>query len=358
LVNSENILSLKTFIDAIKNRDKIDLKEFFFNEKNSPIKNSEHKGFTNQFIASWINVEDKIVSRFNSSEGQIQRNFSFGSEWIYFKFYTGAKGGDLILTQSIKPLVSQLFEQNLIHDWFFIRYADPEKHLRFRVKIKQLTDTGIVIGMIKNSIQPLENEGIIWKIQADTYQREIERYGADLMELTETLFCEDSTAIINMLEQTWGDERESIRWQWCLKLIDTYLNDFGYNLIQKRDLLEAMKTSFAQEFSVNKALKMQIDQRFRDNRQNIEKILDNTLNETHQYAPLFKYIINKSNSTDILISKIKALKPENEWNKYLSDTIHMSVNRTISDNQRTHELVLYDFLFRYYQAELAKSKPK
>jgi lantibiotic biosynthesis protein len=358
LVNSENILSLKTFIDAIKNRDKIDLKEFFFNEKNSPIKNSEHKGFTNQFIASWINVEDKIVSRFNSSEGQIQRNFSFGSEWIYFKFYTGAKGGDLILTQSIKPLVAQLFQENLIYDWFFIRYADPEKHLRFRVKVKQLSDIGKVLDMIKNAIQPLENEGIIWKIQADTYQREIERYGADLMELTETLFCDDSTAIINMLEQTWGDERESIRWQWCLKLIDTYLNDFGYNLIQKRDLLEAMKTSFAQEFSVNKALKMQIDQRFRDNRQNIEKILDNTLNETHQYAPLFKYIINKSNSTDILISKIKALKPENEWNKYLSDTIHMSVNRTISDNQRTHELVLYDFLFRYYQAELAKSKPK
>ena len=119
-----------------------------------------------------------------------------------------------------------------------------------------------------------------------------------------------------------------------------------------------MKASFAQEFKVDKALKMQIDQRFRDNRPTIERVLDNNLTETHEYATLFKSIIFKTNSTVEIIQKIKAVKPENEWNKYLSDTIHMSVNRTISDNQRTHELVMYDFLYRYYQAELAKAKTK
>lgn len=358
LINSENILSLKMWIDVIKKRDKIELKEFFFDEKNSPIKNLKGRGFTNQFIATWINENDKILSSLNSSESLIQRNFSFGSEWIYFKFYTGAKGGDLTLTKAIKPLISELFDHDLIINWFFIRYSDPEKHLRFRVRLRHLSDLGKVVEMIKIAIQPLENEGIIWKIQADTYQREIERYGANVMELTEILFCEDSMAVIAMLDQTWGDEREPIRWQWGLKLIDTYLTDFGYNLTQKRDLLERMKTRFAQEFKVDKALKMQIDQRFRDNRQTIERILDNNLNETHEYAPLFKDIFYKSKGIEDIIQKIKAIKPENEWDKYLSDTIHMSVNRTISDNQRTHELVMYDFLYRYYQAELAKAKNK
>ena len=358
LVNSDNILSLKIFIDVIKNRDKIELKEFFFDAKNSPIKNSYGDGFTNQFIASWINENDKILSVITSSKSQIQRNFSFGSEWIYFKFYTGAKGGDLILTQAIKPLVSELLEGDLIDDWFFIRYADPEKHLRFRVRLRELSELGKVVGMIKKAIQPLENEEIIWKIQADTYQREIERYGAEVMALTETLFCEDSMAVVAMLDKTWGDEREPIRWQWCLKLIDASLTDFGCTLTQKRDLLEKMKISFAQEFKIDKALKMQIDQRFRDNRQTIERILNNDLTETHEYAPLFDSILFKTNRTIEIIQKIKAIKPENEWDKYLSDTIHISVNRTISDNQRTHELVMYDFLYRYYQAELAKAKTK
>ena len=358
LVNSENILSLKTWRDAIKKRDKIELKEFFFNPTNSPLKNSEGQHFTNQFIACWINETDKIEPTTLPQEAQIQRSFSFGSEWIYIKFYAGAKGGDLILTRAIKPLISELFENDLVTNWFFIRYADPEKHIRFRVCLKQITDLGKVVELIKNAIQPLENAGIIWKIQADTYQREIERYGADVMASTETLFCEDSMAVIAMLDQTWGDEREPIRWQWGLKLIDAYLTDFGYNLTQKRDLLESMKASFAQEFKVDKALKMQIDQRFRDNRPTIERVLNNNLNETHEYATLFKSIIFKTNSTVEIIQKIKAVKPKNEWNKYLSDTIHMSVNRTISDNQRTHELVMYDFLYRYYQAELAKAKTK
>ena len=356
LVNAENLLSLQTWIDVIRKREQIELKEFFFEANNSPIKNSEAKGFTNQFIASWINESDKILSPINTSESLIQRHFSFGSEWVYFKFYTGAKGGDLILTQAIKPLISELLENDFINSWFFIRYADPEKHLRFRVRLSQLSDLGKVVGMIKTAIQPLENDGIIWKVQTDTYQREIERYGANVMELTEMLFCKDSWAVIAMLDQTWGDERETIRWQWGLKLIDAYLTDFGYNLTQKRDLLEIMKASFAQEFKVDKALKIQIDQRFRDNRHTIERVLNNDLTEIHEYAPLFKEIIYKSNEISDIIPKIKAIKPENEWNKYLSDTIHMSVNRTISDNQRTHELVMYDFLYRYYQAELAKAK--
>ena len=356
LVNFENILSLKTFVDAIKNREKIELKEFFFDAEKSTIKNLDGQGFANQFIASWVNEEDKILPFIQTIESQIQRNFSLGSEWLYFKFYTGAKGGDLLLSQAIKPLISQLFEDDLIYNWFFIRYADPEKHIRFRIKIRKVSELGKIFELINQFIQPLENEEIIWKIQADTYQREIERYGADVMELTEIIFCEDSMAVIAMLDKTWGDEREPIRWQWCLKLIDTFLNDFGYNLTQKRDLLEKMKISFAQEFKIDKALKMQIDQRFRDNRQAIERVLDNNLNETHEYAPLFKDIIFKSNSTDDIITKIKAVKPEIEWDKYLSDTIHMSVNRTISDNQRVHELVMYDFLFRYYQAELAKRR--
>jgi lantibiotic biosynthesis protein len=357
LVNSENILSLKTFIDTIKNRAKIELKEFFFDEKNSQIKNSENNGFTNQFIASWINEVDKIVPIFNSSEGQIQRNFSFGSEWLYFKFYTGSKGGDLVITQVIKPITTeQLMENNLIKKWFFIRYQDPEKHIRFRVQLYDLKYLQEVTEIVKKAIQPLEDEGIIWKVQVDTYQREIERYGAEVMELTEYLFSLDSETIMKMLEKTFGDEREHIRWQWCMKLIDTYLTDFGYNLTQKRDLMETMKSSFAKEFKVNKALKMQIDQRFRDNRQKIERILDTKLNETHEYAPLFTEIFTLSNSYVDEVKTIKSLKSSSELNKYLSDFIHMSVNRTISDNQRLHELVIYDFLYRYYQAEIAKEK--
>jgi thiopeptide-type bacteriocin biosynthesis protein len=127
-------------------------------------------------------------------------------------------------------------------------------------------------------------------------------------------------------------------------------------LAEKKNLLERMKTSFANEFGMDKSLKHQIDQRFRDNRRTIERILDDSLNESHEYAPLFEVIYQKSQRTTEIIEQIKQQKTEVELLKYLSDIIHMTVNRAISDNQRVHELVMYDFLFRHYQAEMAKRK--
>jgi thiopeptide-type bacteriocin biosynthesis protein len=251
-----------------------------------------------------------------------------------------------------------LIKEQLIDKWFFIRYADPEKHVRFRVHLPDTNAIGKIFLRLKNFIQAFENEEVMWKIQVDSYQREIERYGSTVMELTESIFFEDSKAIIALIDQTWGEEREIIRWQWCLKLIDTYLTDFGLSLSQKKNLMDKMKTSFANEFNINKDLKLQLDQRFRNNRSVIEQILDNSLNETHEYAPLFEFIYVKSANTKHFIKQIKTLKSENELMKYLSDTIHMTVNRTIGDNQRTHELVMYDFLFRYYQAETAKNQVK
>ena len=361
LVNTCNLLSVQIWVDTIKNRDKIELKEFVYDKGNSLIQNEIGKGFTNQFIASFIN-EETVYQGFNteiiSESSAIQRNFSVGSEWLYFKFYVGTKMADSVLTQALKPLVEQLLDEKLIDKWFFIRYADPEKHIRFRVHLNDLSSIGNVFLQIKNAVQSFENEGIIWKMIVDSYQREIERYGGEFMELTESIFYEDSRAIIGMLEQTWGEEREVIRWQWCLKLIDDYLNDFELSLEKKRNLMEQMKTSFAIEFKINKELKLQLDQRFRNNRGLIESILDNSHNENHEYYPLFEFIHTKSLNIKPLIQQVKSLKSEDELNKYLSDTIHMTVNRTIGDNQRTHELVMYDFLFRYYQAELArKNKP-
>ena len=357
LVNVDNFLSIQIWIDSIKKRDKIEIKEFFYKQGSSVIRDDSGKGFTNQFIASIINKEtvyQGIIEEVNPENSAIQRNFSVGSEWLYFKFYTGTKMADSFLTQAIKPLVENLLEENLIDKWFFIRYADPEKHIRFRVHLTDLNQIGNVFLQIKNAIQVFENEGIIWKVQVDSYQREIERYGAEVIELTETIFFEDSKAILGMIEQTWGEEREVIRWQFCLKLIDNYITDFKLSIQDKKNLLERMKTSFAHEFNLNKDLKLQLDQRFRSNREFIERILDNSLNETHEYSQLFELIKNKSENLNPIISQILNLKPENELTKFLSDTIHMTVNRTIGDNQRTHELVMYDFLFRYYQAEIAR----
>jgi hypothetical protein len=117
--------------------------------------------------------------------------------------------------------------------------------------------------------------------------------------------------------------------------------------------MKHLKDSFAQEFHVDKSLKLQIDKRFRENRKTIERVLEKSTDEHQIFSEV---LAAKSELTQKCIHTIKIHKKEEAFFKFLSDTIHLSVNRSISDNQRFHELLIYDFMYRYYQAEMAKNK--
>jgi len=106
----------------------------------------------------------------------IKRTFIPDDEWLYFKLYTGPKTSDFILIEVIKPIVKSLLKDSLIKKWFFIRFEDPEFHLRIRLHLNNNLSAGEVLSVFNKLCNPhVENETIL-RIQLDTYQREIERY--------------------------------------------------------------------------------------------------------------------------------------------------------------------------------------
>jgi len=74
----------------------------------------------------------------------LKRSFILGDEWIYFKLYSGAQTADRILESSIKPSMDNLLKGK-IDQWFFVRYADPDLHLRVRVHCRSSENVGFVI---------------------------------------------------------------------------------------------------------------------------------------------------------------------------------------------------------------------
>jgi thiopeptide-type bacteriocin biosynthesis protein len=155
----------------------------------------------------------------------IQKTFIIGDEWIYFKLYTGYKIADVILAETLKPMVERLLVEKIIDQWFFLRYSDPKPHLRIRFHYTSPSNVFDIIQEINTSLKPCFNENLIWKIQLDTYQRELERYGTNTIELAEELFSHDSNMVISMLDLIEGDEGEKIRWLFSIRAIDAYLND-------------------------------------------------------------------------------------------------------------------------------------
>jgi len=290
----------------------------------------------------------------------VQRSFILGSEWLYYKIYTGPKTSDDILANIMLPLVKTFYAENWIEKWFFIRYADPKQHLRIRFLISGHDSIPKIIDQIFRSFEPLLQQDLIWNLQLDIYHRELERYGENTMELSESLFAIDSLATASFLNLIEGDEGEQLRWLYGIRATDNLLSILGFELDRKLHLMGNLKNSFGQEFNLGRPLKKQLDDKFRGHRQTIENFMGFTKEENPEYAPILDILENVSVKlkpiADILLDIEEHGQLQVSRDNLLASYIHMLMNRLFKSKNRLNEMVCYDFLFRIYKSRVARNK--
>ncbi|MDR0230821.1 MAG: thiopeptide-type bacteriocin biosynthesis protein [Dysgonamonadaceae bacterium] len=284
----------------------------------------------------------------------IQRTFIPGSQWVYFKFYTGEKTADDILIKAIAPILKKLQKKQTLEKWFFIRYSDPNFHLRIRLLVCDTQYIGEVIQLFCQQLGRWNDDHLLWKVQLDTYNRELERYGKYLIEESESFFHADSNCILSIIKKLNGNE--NYRWMIALKLIDELLSDFGLNMEEKQKLMEILSKSYKVEFGFNDYNSKQFNTKFRENKSIVESVLNNALNET-AFISLFQAIKKRTKELIPIVEQIKIKsKKDNNVNDLLKSYLHMMLIRLFRSKNRMHEMILYDFMFRYYTSEIAKKK--
>jgi len=300
-----------------------------------------------------------------------KRTFIIGDEWIYLKVYTGYKTADIILTNTIFPLAQDFLQKKLIDNWFFIRYSDPQFHIRIRFHVFKSESISSIIHRFNNNIQYYIDNDLVWKIQTDTYQREMERYSTEMIELSEKLFCFNSEMVCKIIALDEVKKDENLRWLSGLKMTDTLLTDFGYSLQDKINLLNTLQEYYGKEFGITTDFRRQFGQKYRAEKNRIEKFLDKATEQDNEYVRVFNSILENSDKSKAIIEKIKNKLTESENksayslgylilfespNDLLSSYIHMTLNRLFRTQQNIHELILYDYLFRYYNSLQARKK--
>ena len=164
--------------------------------------------------------------------------------------------------------------------------------------------------------------------------------------------------MINLLKQIEIDNSSKLRWLISLKATDEFLNDFHYDLERKKQLMFTLKEEFAREFGMDRALKSQLDKKFRKERTSINTMLNGGFDGSHNYV--MKHIRHRSQNTPKIIQSLQAHFVHGGVNgrldNFICSQIHMHNNRLFRSRQRQHELVIYDFLYRYYRSEIAKNK--
>jgi thiopeptide-type bacteriocin biosynthesis protein len=281
----------------------------------------------------------------------LPRRFSVGSEWLYLKIYAGEKASDSILTDSLYPAIQELISQQTIQAFFFIRYKDQDPHLRLRFRGNpHLEFYNYVIRRIERALQPYVQEGLVHKIQTDTYQRELERYGTDTMELCEQIFYQDSLSTLQFMSQTGEAFDENLRFAFAAHKVDRLLGGLGLTTAGCHELLDHLKEQFFAEFKGDAGLRQQLNDRYRTYKPLIEQALTRPFalaNGLENWVDRQRPFLAELGRADLGDARSRTL---------VGSLIHMTINRLFPSKQRAYELVLYHCLAKYYDSQRARHR--
>jgi thiopeptide-type bacteriocin biosynthesis protein len=271
----------------------------------------------------------------------VQRTFVIGDKWLYYKIYCGVKTTDTLLLQVIKPLTEQLIEEKIIDKWFFIRYSDPEPHVRFRVQCIDIKNIGAVIKKMRNLLQPYMNSNQVWDVALATYKRELERYGTNTIEDAELFFYHDSLMMLTIIKKSKDDET---RFLTLFKWLENILLLFKFEDTGLLSFLERMQEQFKEEFSVDKRVRKELSNTYR-------KLAPALFDKEDTNAPK---INNPTETVERFLMLKREQKLEVSLDNVVASFIHMSVNRCFRSKQRLYEMMLYDFLYRKNKSKFVR----
>jgi len=365
MLHLKNIFCLKLLLAEVNKSEAVILTESLDTPESCWIKSPDghHAG---EFIFTFSRkktepVNNPVTLAELGKEKTIERFFPVGSEWVYTKIYCGTKTAEKILVDIIKPFTEELLSKKIIDKFFFLRYHDAGNHIRIR--FHKAGSAGFwkkIINQLQKLLQPYMSSQLVYNIQFETYQREVERYGFDTMHLSEEIFFHQSVAVLNFISMLDGDDGEQYRWQIALKAIDLFLDGFHYTIEQKRDLIKMLDKSFAGEFNIKTAEQKKISERFSTHKQMVQLVMSDAWKENEDLKraiPVFQ-INNDSyiKCIEDIMTSPSVHQDMQQLNRLMPGYLHMFINRIFVSNQRKTELVIYDYLFRYYESKMVREK--
>ncbi|HKF20550.1 MAG TPA: lantibiotic dehydratase [Candidatus Angelobacter sp.] len=372
LIDFENALSMETLIEYVKKRESALLLEMFPAPDDLCARGPEGT-FTHEVVIPLVrakprldrpeplNTPVRLATRPRpATVANGQRSFLPGSEWLFAKIYASPSQLDRLLVEDIKPLVEKVLASADAEGWFFIRYGDPDWHLRLRFHGNPQALSARVLPQLWECLDR-QQQGRVWRVQLDTYEREVERYGGlPGVRIAESLFQIDSELVLALLTAIAGRLGTDLRWHLGCWTVDTLLASLGLDVSARRKLVNNLEAGQEQKFQVNQRYKKQLSEKFRSERQRLEGLLTNPAGHA-EVPPLAR------SALELFARRLGSIRTELERAQQSGDLtksipelagsyVHMHLNRLFRSAANAQEMVLYDFLARTYDSRMAREK--
>jgi lantibiotic biosynthesis protein len=359
LIDLDNVMSLETLAHEARGRASLPLVEMVPGPDQLCASGPEGP-FTHQLIVPFVRSSPQQAPQ--SADRQpappCTRRFPPGSEWLYVKLFTGTATADTVLPHVARAVASSLAAGG-VDRWFFIRYGDPDWHLRLRVHGAPDRLLHETLPLLHRIAAPLLETGQLWRVQLDTYEREVERYGGEAgICLAERVFHADSDAVLAVVRQLTGDAGAELRWRVALRGVDLLFDDLGLTLDQKRAIARRARRGYGSEFGADGDFSREVSRRYRQERASVEALLDPYRDPPPELAASLQALHQRSIALASVTQDLRALADAGRLSVDLSELAmslaHMHVNRMLRSAQRAQELVLYELLDRAYSSQAAR----
>jgi thiopeptide-type bacteriocin biosynthesis protein len=340
-------------LETIRHAGQITIREFLYpDEPDTLVRTTDGKPLINQFIAS-LYQEKESYPRFTPGlhvSERVPRRLGPGTDWLYYKISCHPGRADELLSAYICPIVEQSLKDHQISKWFFVRYADPEFHLRLRLHTQTCgaEKTGRTLN---ETLNRLLQQGLIADFTIAVYERELERYGQEHMRAFEAVFYRSSAWIAAYLQSDPGTDAAE-PYHFALYSGRHILQALQINGADRIAYLEKVVHAFLLEFRSTPALKYQLDQKFRALRRALEGEAGDTCFQTGKQARAGKHLTRELDR----FRKQAGHVQENQWQRWAGDILHMHFNRLFARQGRRQEFVLYYLWLKLERSQQARNR--
>jgi thiopeptide-type bacteriocin biosynthesis protein len=366
----ENILALETFLHLADRKERVFLLEVFPGPGELVARGAEGR-FVHELVVPFVRASPASPpmqspvsppARRESAYFGLPRTVVPGGECLYVALYTGSSTSDLILRELVGPFVDAALASGRARQWFFLRYADPDWHLRLRVFGSPSSLWGELFPELERRSREFLNRGMLSRISVLTYEREVERYGGEAgLAMAERLFHADSEAVLAIVRTLSGDEGADARWRLTLRGMDTLLEDLGLSIARRLELARRLGSGFKAAVESDRAFEMQLGAKFRQERAEVEELWNPVARTDHWLAPGLAAIERRSAELSSVVEELRALERSHDLSVSMEDLaasfLHMHANRMLRSAHAAQELVLYDFLGRIYESRIQRRTP-
>nr|WP_240344107.1 lantibiotic dehydratase [Paenibacillus sp. SYP-B3998] len=268
-----------------------------------------------------------------------------GSEWLYLKLY-GLAGRE---EEFISSRLVEFFRNfdGLSLQYFFIRYVDPEPHIRLRIKSDPSFIVNKVLPQIRLWTSELQSEGLLKRMIIDTYEPETERYGGPLLiGLAEEYFAIDSEIVCEWLLLKRSGQLIIDKTTLAIVSILDIIENSPLSLEGKIEWLRKKSISkrYLKEFRQNKDLYLSLTH-YKNQWETVQKYkMNSVISSFSRRLPVLKKYMNAIKE----IEKTQHL--QNDIYSILDSIMHMHINRLLGVDREQEIKVLELVSHTFYSA--------